>query len=61
MDYLRIFNAKQKCFQTTENKRTHIKPTSNANIEAQKSGLEVMSPAKGSHQENWSLFPNKRQ
>lgn len=54
MDYLRISYAKQKCFQTTENKRTH-----NANLEAQKSGLEVMISAKGSHQENQSVFVNK--
>lgn len=52
MDYLRICYAKQKCFQTTENKLTHI-----ANLEAQKSGLEVMSS--GSHQENLSIFANK--
>lgn len=54
MDYLRICYGKQKCFQTTENKLTHI-----TNLEAQKSVLEVMSSAEGSHQENQSVFANK--
>lgn len=53
MDYLRICYAKQKCFQTAENKLTHI-----TNLEAQKSDLEVIS-AEGSDQENQSVFANK--